>query len=336
MGPEALAQVLRPLQSFFNPALHPDLMVGLGSPDDAAVYRLDRDRALILTVDFFSPIVDDPYDFGAIAAANALSDVYAMGGTPILALDLIAFPEDLPPEMLADVSLGMAETVRAAGAVIAGGHSIKDREPKAGLCVAGFAHPDRLFTKGGVRAGDVLIITKPLGTGIITTAAKADQADPDDLTGAVRWMKRLNRSASEVAASLGVHGGTDITGFGLLGHAWEMAEASGVSLCFNFNTVPFLDGARNYAEDGLFPGGTVSNMRAHRDHVAFGPSISEEESLLLFDAQTSGGLLLAVPEEGVDAFQAAMAEREAPFWRIGKALAGRPDLWVERGVGRCA
>lgn len=326
---------MRPLQNFFDPAAHPNLLVGLETPDDAAVYRLDDKRALILTVDFFSPIVDDPYDFGAIAAANALSDVYAMGGAPIIALDLIAFPDHLPLEMLADLSRGMAETVRAAGAVVAGGHSIKDAEPKAGLCVAGIASISSLITKGGIQAGDVLIVTKPFGSGIITTAAKAEQADADAVDGAVRWMKRLNRGASEVAVALGVRAGTDITGFGLLGHAWEMAAASGVSLCFDLDRVPFLNGARQYADEGLFPAGSAANQQAYEAHVAFGSTVSEEEAMLLFDAQTSGGLLLAVPPGRLAEFGAAMAARDEPFWAVGRAFAGRPDIWVERGTGRC-
>ena len=235
--------MLRPMQDLFRAADYPDLLVGLGAPDDAAVYRLDEARALIVTTDFFTPIVDDPYQYGAIAAANALSDVYAMGGRPLLALNIAALPPDLPPAMITQIMIGMAEKVREAGAVIAGGHTIQDKEPKVGLAVVGLASPDRLLTKGGARPGDRLILTKPLGTGCITTAAKSDRARPDDIADAAAWMMRLNSDAAGIAVGVGARSATDITGFGLLGHATELAEASGVTLYLDAAQIPLLPGA---------------------------------------------------------------------------------------------
>ncbi len=320
MSPETLAQVLRPLQDLFIPADYPNLIVGLGHPDDAAVYRLDDQRALIFTTDFFTPIVDNPYDYGAIAAANALSDVYAMGGQPLLALNLVAFPAKLPVEILSEVMRGMAETVRAAGAVIAGGHSIQDEEPKVGLCVVGMAHPDHLFTKAGARDGDVLVLTKPLGSGVITTVAKADQADPAHVAGAVQWMKRLNRVPAEIAVTCGVHAGTDITGFGLIGHAWEMVESAGVGLRIDLGAVPFMDGAQRYADEGLYPGGTCANHATYQCHTRFADDMCDGDCMLLFDAQTSGGLLLAVPPEGLAHFRAEMTRHSEPWWEIGQVI----------------
>jgi selenide,water dikinase len=318
MSPEVLGKVVQALTGIFDSENHPNLLVGLGSPDDAAVFRLDERRVLILTTDFFTPIVDDPYDYGSIAAANALSDVYAMGGRPELALSILAFPAKLPQEILLEVMKGLAEKVREAGAVIAGGHSIQDDEPKVGLCVVGFGDPDKLVTKGGARAGDILILTKPLGSGIITTAAKTEMAALDHIHSASKWMKHLNRDASEVAQATGVRGGTDITGFGLLGHAWEMAESSEACLRFNLEAIPFLEGAEDYAEEGLFPGGAATNLQAYGRHVNFIGNISEEARWLLFDPQTSGGLLLAVPAAEMKAFRDLMLAKSEAFWEVGE------------------
>jgi selenide,water dikinase len=314
--------VLRPFQALFKPADHPELLIGLGSPDDAAVYRLDSERALIVTTDFFTPIVDDPYDYGAIAAANSLSDVYAMGGRPILALNIVAFPTSLVEDVLGEVMRGLADTVFQAGAVVAGGHSIQDNEPKVGLCAVGLAHPERLLTKGGLRAGDLLVLTKPLGTGIITTAAKKDRVDAAHLAQAVTWMKKLNRSGAEVAQALGLRAATDITGFGLLGHAWEMAEASGVGLRLSLRDIPLLDGVRDYAQQKLVPGGSAANRDNYSPHVHFDAAITEVDRIILFDAQTSGGLLLGVPAASRRDFQTRMASQNEPFWFIGEAVKG--------------
>lgn len=333
MPSQALAHVLRPLQAMFDPRAYPDLLVGLSNPDDAAVYRLDAQRALVLTNDFFTPIVDDPYDYGAIAAANSLSDVYAMGGTPVLALTIAALPLNLPEFMLGEIMRGLGEKVREAGAVIVGGHTVQDDEPKLGLCVIGMAHPDHLLTKTGARPGDILALTKPLGAGIITTAAKADQGDPAHLAKAVAWMKKLNRSAAEIAVQLDAKSGTDITGFGLLGHACEMVEETKVGLCIFADQVPFMDGVRHYADQWLFPAGAAANIEAFKDHVHFDNNVTEDERMLLFDPQTSGGLLLALPAAKQEEFEKRMKAAGEPFWIIGKAVEGA-DIVVRKSQ-RC-
>jgi selenide,water dikinase len=294
--------------------------VGLGEPDDAAVYRLDESRALIATTDFFTPIVDDPYQYGAIAAANALSDVYAMGGRPLLALNIAALPPNLPPAISAQILLGMAEKVREAGAVIAGGHTIQDKEPKVGLAVIGLAGLDHLLTKGGARPGDLLVLTKPLGTGCITTAAKNDRAQAEDVAEAVRWMTCLNRDGAEAALAVGARASTDITGFGLLGHATEMAEASGVTLVIQVGRVPLMAGAERYAEQWIFPGGSSANREAYQSGVRVEGDVPEERLMLLYDAQTSGGLLIALPADQRNRFAAEMAARQAPWWEIGQVV----------------
>jgi selenide,water dikinase len=309
--------VLRPLQNLFRPEDYPNLLVGLGSPDDAAVWKLDDQRALVVTTDFFTPIVDDAYAYGAIAAANALSDLYAMGATPFLALNVAAFPADLPPELSTEILRGAAEKVREAGAVVAGGHTIRDAEPKFGLVALGMCRPDRMLTKAGARPGDVLVLTKPLGSGVTTTALKAQKAIPEDVEEAVAWMSRLNAPASRLALEHGVMAATDVTGFSLLGHGWEMAEASGVGLRIHLPSVPFLAGARGYAEQGFFPDGSADNQRYFGRRVSFTPGIDECSQKLLFDAQTSGGLLLAVPEASLEVFMARASETDMPAWTIG-------------------
>ena len=296
--------------------------MGLGDPDDAAVWRLDSDRALVVTTDFFTPVVDDPYDYGAIAAANALSDIYAMGAKPFLALNMAALPPDLPPELLGEILRGGAEKAREAGVVIAGGHTVQDKEPKYGLIVLGFVDPRQMITKGGVRPGDRLVLTKPLGFGVTTTALKRDQADPADVAEVVDWMKRLNKQASELALEFGVRGGTDITGFSLLGHAWEMAEASGVGLRFEWQKIPFTRGAPRYAQEWIFPGGASDNRLYYQAHVQFASSIAEHEQMLLFDAQTSGGLLLAVPPDQLDRMLSRAEQLQQPLWVVGDAVSG--------------
>jgi selenide,water dikinase len=304
----------------FDPADYPDLLVGLGMPDDAAVYRLDDERALIFTTDFFTPIVDDPYQYGAIAAANALSDIYAMGGWPLLALNIAAFPANLPPELLTEVLRGAAEKVREAGAVIAGGHTIQDKEPKVGLAVVGMAHPAKLMTKAGARPGDVLILTKPIGTGTITTANKNNKAKEAHLIEAVGWMIRLNSAAAEAAIAAGAHGTTDITGFGLLGHSSELADGSEVTFKINARKVPFMAGALEYAAEWIFPGGSISNLKDYAPIIRFEDGIREEDKMLLSDAQTSGGLLISLPADQVQTFGREMARHDAPWWRIGEVI----------------
>lgn len=315
--------MLRPIQGLFAPADYPDLLVGLGEPDDAAVWRLDADRALVMTTDFFTPVVDEAYDFGAIAAANALSDVYAMGGRPFLALNIAAFPTDLPDEVISDILRGGAEIARQAGVVIAGGHTIQDKEPKYGLVVIGFVHPDRMLTKGGLRTGDRLVVSKPLGFGVTTTALKRQQADPADVSEAVGWMKRLNRTASELAVALDLRGGTDVTGYSLLGHAVEMATASGVRICFEYGRIPFLAGARKYAEAWTFPGGVFDNRHYFGSQVQFSADLDEASQMLLFDPQTSGGLLLAVPPGKLDGLLEAAVQSGQKLWEVGEVTAGK-------------
>jgi selenide,water dikinase len=298
------------------------LLVGLDPADDAAVYRLAPDQALIVTTDFFTPVVDTPYEFGAIAAANSLSDVYAMGGRPILALNIVAFPPQLAPDILTEILRGGGEKARQAGVVIAGGHTVQDKEPKYGLAAIGLAHPDRLMTKTGARPGDLLVLTKPLGTGVITTAGKQEEVKPEHLSGAIEWMLRLNNRAAQLAQEFGLRGATDVTGFGLLGHALEMSEASGVRLEIDLGAVPLMQGAKEYAARGLFPGGTHDNRDFFGPKVDAAKHLLESEVLLLFDSQTSGGLFLCVPADKRDAFTARAAALELPVWFIGKVAEG--------------
>ena len=296
--------------------------MGLREPDDAAVWRLDEERALVVTTDFFTPVVDDAYDYGAIAAANSLSDVYAMGGQPFLALNIAALPDNLPEEISSEIIRGGAEKAREAGVVIAGGHTVKDKEPKYGLIAIGFVDPRKMLSKGGLKIGDALVLTKPLGFGVTTTALKREQADEQDVSEAVDWMKRLNKAASQLAMEFGLRGGTDITGYSLLGHGMEMAEASGVSLKLDFSNTPFISGARKYAEKGAFAGGAFDNKKHFESKVKFADSIDEASQMLLFDPQTSGGLLLGVPRKNLDSFLARAQEMDQAVWVIGRVEMG--------------
>jgi selenide,water dikinase len=306
------------LNGLYPAADFPNLLVGLDAPDDAALWRLDDERALVATTDFFTPIVDDPYDYGAIAAANAISDVYAMGGIPFMALTVAAFPADLPLDFLAEIIRGGAEKVKEAGAVIAGGHTIKDKEPKFGLVVLGFADRRHYLTKGGAKPGDRLVLTKPIGMGVITTALKNQAAEGRDIEEAVGWMTRLNKEASRLAVEFNVRAATDVTGFSLLGHAWEMASASGVGLKMPFNRIPFLSGVQKYADQWIFPGGASDNRLHFEPHVQFAGEITEVQRMQLFDPQTSGGLLLSVPAAEMDGFLAKADQIHQPVWQIGE------------------
>ena len=297
-------------------------MVGLTSPDDAAVWRIDASRALVVTTDFFTPIVDDAYDYGAIAAANSLSDIYAMGGRPFLALNIAALPEDLPAEVASEILRGGAEKAREAGVVIAGGHTVKDSEPKYGLAALGFAEPGKMLSKAGLRPGDQLVLTKPLGFGLVTTALKRGQAQPEDLLEAVGWMKRLNDAAGQLAVEFGLRGGTDITGFGLLGHALEMARASGVGLELDYSRIPFLGSAIKYARLGTFAGGLLDNRSYFGPHVEFVQGLDEASQMMLFDPQTSGGLLLGVPPDKRAGFVERARQLGQPIWDIGLVKGG--------------
>lgn len=314
--------MLRPLDGLFEPQDYPDLLVGLGQPDDAAVWDLGDGRALVVTTDFFTPVVDTPYEYGAIAAANSLSDIYAMGGKPFMGLNVAALPPDLPPSLTGEILRGGAEKAKEAGVVIAGGHTVQDKEPKYGLIVVGFADPNKMFTKGGAQPGDMLVLSKPLGFGTTTTALKQGKASAEDMVEVIDWMARLNKAAAELALEYGVRGATDITGFSLLGHAWEMASASGVGLRFEWAQIPFVTGAHKYAQAFIFPGGASDNRLYFQDHVRFNRELSEDEQLLLFDPQTSGGLLLCVPSTNLDALCARAEDVGQPLWVVGEVVNG--------------
>jgi selenide,water dikinase len=318
-----LAQVLRHVPHLTDPRI----LVDASTRDDAAVYRLAPDRALVATVDFFTPIVDDAYDFGRIAAANAFSDVYAMGATPLLALNLVGWPRGkLPLEMLGDVLRGGQDVAQAAGAFVLGGHSVDDPEPKYGMVAIGDVHPDHIVTLAGARAGDVLVLTKPIGTGVLTTALKRDLFTARDLAPAVASMTTLNAGAARamLAVGGGVHAATDVTGFGLLGHLHNMLAASGVAAEIDAAAVPLFPGAAELAARGAVPGGTERNREALAAHVTFAPGVPETTRVLLCDAQTSGGLLLAVPTDRADALIAALKKERTPAAaRIGRVTDGR-------------
>lgn len=312
----------------FDAAAHPNLLVGLRSADDAAVLRIDAETAVVATLDFFAPVVDDPHDYGAIAAANAMSDVYAMGGEVVLALNIAAFPEDLPDETVRAIIAGAAEKVAEAGGVIAGGHTIWDVEPKFGLSVLGLVHPDRILAKAGLRSGDVLYLTKPLGTGVILSAAKQGRAGEGQVRTATESMLRLNRHACHIARDAGLTAATDVTGFGLLGHLWEMAERSGVAVEVEAGKVPLLEGALECARMGVETGGAGRNREWVGGHVALGEDVDGAVSALLFDPQTSGGLLLGCTPERAAALEAAFMHDGEPLWRVGLVSAGTPRIRV--------
>jgi selenide, water dikinase len=313
---------LFPLLQGLPPISDPNVLVGTATRDDAAVYRLDAERALVLTTDFFTPIVDDPYEFGAIAAANALSDVYAMGARPISALNIVGFPDaELEPAVLAEILRGGAEKAKEAGIDVVGGHTIKSDEPIYGLAVTGIVHPDRVVTNAGARPGDLLVLTKPIGLGIVTTAAKNDQDSDGAVREAVRLMSTLNRSACDAMLEVGVSAATDVTGFGLLGHLRNLAAASGLAATVWLDRVPVLGAARRYAEAGIAPGGTMANRRFLAEWVTYADGVDEPSELLLADAQTSGGLLIAVSPERVTELGKALERRGTP----AAALIGRLD-----------
>jgi selenide,water dikinase len=323
MAPGDLQEVLAVLKPSAM-AAPPDLLVGLGVADDAAVYRISPDLALVETVDFFPPVVDDPYTWGAVAAANAMSDVYAMGGEVMFALAIAGFPRELPKAVVAEVFRGGAEKVAEAGGVIAGGHTVIDAEPKYGLCVTGRVHPDRVLIKGGLRPGDRVFLSKPLGTGTITTAAKDGAASAETLAGAVASMLRLNRVAAEVARDFGARGATDVTGFGLLGHGGEMVEASGAGLALGAGRLPFLPGALALAEAGHLSGGMKRNRRhveaVFGSRLSIDPGIAPAMVALLFEAETSGVLLFSVAPDRAGGVLAAFSARGETAWEIGEVV----------------
>lgn len=317
IGPDTLGKVLGKLPKFHDD----NLLVGFETSDDAAVYKLSDDTAVIQTLDFFTPVVDDPYTFGQIAAANALSDVYAMGGEPKIALNIVCFPGELDSDHLGEILRGGAEKVRESGAVLVGGHSIQDDVPKYGLSVMGLVHPDRIYKNFGCKKGDVLVLTKQLGIGIVNTAVKAQMASEAAGKEAVAVMTQLNKKAREILEKFTIHACTDVTGFGLLGHCGEMASASGAKIELLPKDIAYIEGAKEYAQMGLIPGGAYRN----REHVSSLIDAGDTDEMyldLLSDPQTSGGLLAAVPEEEKDALveEFEKAEMETKVSVVGKVL----------------
>lgn len=314
IGPETLAQVLSKLPKFKNDKL----IVGLETSDDACVYKINDELAMIQTVDFFTPVVDDPYTFGQIAAANSLSDIYAMGGEPALALNIIAFPNCLSPDVMAEILKGGASKVMEAGATIAGGHSVEDDEPKYGMCVTGFVEPSKILKNYGAKKGDVLILTKPVGTGIINTAYKAELCTKETENKAIQVMASLNKNAKRVIEKFPVNCCTDITGFGLAGHAAEMAEASNLAFEIDIKKVPVIGDVFEYAQMGLVPAGSYRNRKYFADKVKF-DGVEEQYVDLAFDPQTSGGLLFSVNEKYTDDILYKLKETmDTEFALIGK------------------
>ena len=320
--------MLRPLHEVFAPGQHPELLVGLAPSDDAAVFRVSEDLAVIQTLDFFPPVVDDPYIYGQIAAANAMSDVYAMGGEVKLALNIAAFPEDLDPELLAEIVRGGADKVAEAGGVVAGGHTMIDAEPKYGLSVMGVIHPDAVLTTGGAQPGDALLLTKPLGTGILMSAADREGAQAG-FEAAVESMRALNRHPAHLARAAAAHAVTDVTGFGLAGHAAEVAQQSGATLVFDLEALPLLPDAARFAADGVVTGGGNRNVAHLGDRVRIEGEPDQALVDVFYDPQTSGGLLIAVPESDAAALSDAIAGEGGGCWRIGHVEEG-PPLVVAR------
>jgi len=316
------AAELRSVMEHVSPATDDRVLVGYGTSDDAGVYLLRDDLALVSTVDFFTPIVDDPFDFGRIAATNALSDVYAMGGRPISALNIVAFPEDLDLAILAQILEGGASVARSAGVAILGGHTIKDAEPKYGMAVTGIVDPQRIVTNAGARVGDALVLTKPLGTGILTTALKRGAIIPEDLAEAVSAMTTLNDRASEAMLAAGAHAATDITGFGLLGHGGGMARASGVRFAIDANAVPFMDRVLELIESGVIPGGTRHNAETHAEFTDFASSVPDAVRVGLSDAQTSGGLLISIASDALGTLVLELQKRDTLAAVIGEVREG--------------
>jgi selenide,water dikinase len=309
--------------------VHADLLVGTATADDAGVFRIAPDLALVQTVDFFTPIVDDPFEFGAIAAANALSDVYAMGGEPRTALNIACFPrEGVPPEVLVEVLRGGLAKAAEAGVVVVGGHTVIDDEIKFGMAVTGFVHPDRILRNVGTRAGDALVLTKPLGTGIVATALKRDAGTPADYAAAVRSMTTLNAAAARVLRAFEVHACTDVTGFGLLGHAYEMAHGSGMALAFTAAHLPLLPGARALAAAGVVTGGCARNREWLVDKVAVDAGVPADLAEIAWDPQTSGGLLVAVPGGAAARLLRALADAGVQAAHVGRVTGPTTGPWV--------
>ena len=306
----------------FLPADYPQIVSGLAEADDAAVVQISDDLSVIFTTDFFTPIVDDPYLFGAIAAANAVSDVYAMGGEVTLALNISCFPKNLPEEMIREILRGGAEKVKESGGAIAGGHTVDDEEPKYGLAVMGVVRPGDIFEKTGAEPGDQLVLTKPLGTGIITTAIKGEVADPVHIRAATDSMSLLNRTASQCLHQVRCHAATDVTGFGLAGHALEIGKHSRTRLRIHSETLPFLPGSMEYADMWLFPAGANNNRHAYEAFISFSDSVPEEMRMLVFTPETSGGLLASIHPDDLSVFIETCRSRGLQAWHIGEVESG--------------
>jgi selenide, water dikinase len=312
--------VLGSLLKLFTPPTSDKLLVGIDGVDDAGVYQITDDLALVQTVDFFPPIVDDPFTFGQVAAANALSDVYAMGGRPVTALNILGFPATMSVEVIGEILRGGAEKIAEAGAVIAGGHSVKDNELKYGLAVTGLIHPKKIMANKGAKPGDRLILTKPLGTGILSTALKRNLAQPDEIAALTKSMTALNKIAGEAMVSFGAHAATDITGFGLAGHAYEMSNASQVSFEIEFGRLPLLPGAAEYARQNVITGGAGANRQFLADKVRFAPSLEPYVQEIIFDPQTSGGLLIAIDPSGAEKLLQHLLDHGLNAAAIGRVL----------------
>ena len=321
---EVLMDVINPFGNVFNQADYPDLLIGLEKADDAAVLKLNDDQALVFTTDFFPPPVDDPYDYGAVAAANSISDIFAMGGKPLMALNVTALPADLPKDVISEIFRGGAEKAKEAGCPIVGGHTIRDNEPKYGLAVIGMVDPKKILYKGRLHVGDKIILTKPIGFGVTVTASKVGLAEPDDLNTVISWMKTLNKKASELAVECGCGSGTDVTGFSLLGHSLEMIRGSepGIGLRYEFDSIPFTPNYEKYIEMGMFSAGANENYNFYIENVKFADRIDENHQMILFDPQTSGGLLLALHPDRADEFLRKAADAGQFARVIGEAVEG--------------
>lgn len=321
---------MQPLRDLFKIEHFPHVLVGLSEPDDAAVVAINDQQAIVSTVDFFPPVVDDPYSFGAIAAANALSDIYAMGAEALFAINLAAFPTDLDLGILSEILRGGAEKVREAGAVIVGGHTVTDQEPKYGLAVTGIVDPAKLMTKGGAKPGDRLVLTKPLGAGVVTTALKNGKAEAAHVEAAVASMSRLNRDASRLARQFSAHAMTDITGYSLLGHGHEMAHLGAVDFEFHFEALRWLPGSEDYARAGIFPGGMGRNRDYFETWVQFAEPFETFERHLLYNPETSGGLLIAVAPEQADALLHSLIDAGELAALVGEVIPGSGKLHIRR------
>lgn len=297
------------------------MLVGIHTRDDAGIYMLREDLALIQTLDFFTPMVDDPYIFGQIAAANAINDVYAMGGQPLTAMNVVCFPQCEDMGVLRDILAGGLSKIKEAGALLVGGHTVDDNEPKYGLAVSGLVHPQNIISNSQARPGDNIYLTKPIGNGVVATAVKAEMAVPEHLDEAVKWMTTLNKAGAEVMQSSGIKSATDVTGFGLLGHLFEIATASDVQVEVYAEKVPLLAGVREYAGYGLIPAGAYSNREYLQDKVRYEQELDENLRDLLFCPETAGGLLIAVPEDQEEVFLKNMALKGSPAHQIGKVVA---------------